>query len=443
MPSNNWHPDLPPKMLTFEDLLPRVRACLQANDTGVFIKPSPTQYPHQWNWDSAAIALGLSHYDLPRAWHEVRGLLSAQWADGMVPHIIYHHGESAYFPPPSFWQTSGLAHGGPIESSGWTQEPLITPVVRALVEKGNPPADLPIIFQQLLRWQRWLHTARDADGSGLTCLFHPWETSDNSPRWMHVFDRITPVNLPPYKRRDMQHVDPAERPRAEDYERYIYLIDLARRNKWDNAWMMKHMPFCVQDVFFCSITHRADEDLRWLAARLNQPLEEIDGWISRTRRVFSERFWDEGRGLFLDWDVRLNAWLPVNTMAVFTPLYAGLATQQQAERLIREHWLNPQEYAPGPDSEWLLPTAAKNERDYSPRRYWCGPIWVIVNWLMHQGLLRYGYHDLAESLRMQTLALIERHGFREYYDPRDGSPLGAKDFAWSAALGLDFASQRR
>jgi hypothetical protein len=36
--------------------------------------------------------------------------------------------------------------------------------------------------------------------------------------------------------------------------------------------------------------------------------------------------------------------------------------------------------------------------------------------------------------------LIEQHGFREYYDPRDGSPLGARDFAWSAALGLELAA---
>lgn len=85
-----------------EALLARVRATLRGNDTGAFIKPSPGQYPHQWNWDSAVIALGLSHFDPARAWAEVVSLLASQWRDGMVPHVIYHHGPSDYFPPPDF-----------------------------------------------------------------------------------------------------------------------------------------------------------------------------------------------------------------------------------------------------------------------------------------------------------------------------------------------------
>jgi hypothetical protein len=429
------------KMLTYRDLLPRVRDCLATNDTGVFIKPSPTQYPHQWNWDSAVIALGLAHYDLDRAWHEVRGLLSAQWADGMLPHIIYHHGASAYFPTPDFWQTAGLPHGSKIQSSGYTQNPVLMTCVRRLVERGAPPVDLGAIFDQILRWHRWLHTARDIDGSGLTCLLHPWETSDNSPPWLYVFDQITPVDVPAYTRRDKAHVPPEERPRPEDYERYMYLIDMGRRSKWDSAWLIRNSPFCVQDVFFATLLHRADEDLRWLGQQLGRDTAEIDGWLARTRAVFDARFWNEAQGTYLNWDVRAKAHIPVLTFTTFMPLFAGLASPAQAERLVREHWLNPAEFAPGPDSAYGVPTAAKNAPFYAPRRYWCGPVWVINNWLLRDGLLRYGYLDLADALGRQTLSLIEQHGFREYFDPRDGSPLGARDFAWSAALGLDLAAQ--
>jgi hypothetical protein len=29
---------------------------------------------------------------------------------------------------------------------------------------------------------------------------------------------------------------------------------------------------------------------------------------------------------------------------------------------------------------------------------------------------------------------VEREGLREYYDPRDGTGMGAVDFAWSALI---------
>jgi hypothetical protein len=54
-----------------------------------------------------------------------------------------------------------------------------------------------------------------------------------------------------------------------------------------------------------------------------------------------------------------------------------------------------------------------------------------------EGLQRYGYDQLVETIRVDTLGLIEDSGFREYYDPRDGSGCGSTDFSWSAALALE------
>ena len=94
------------------DLSLRAMNVLHENDSGMYIKPGPKQYPHQWNWDSALIALGLSHFDLPRALLEIRSLLTGQWEDGMLPHVVYHGIKSDYFPNPNFWQihSSPYAH---------------------------------------------------------------------------------------------------------------------------------------------------------------------------------------------------------------------------------------------------------------------------------------------------------------------------------------------
>lgn len=424
------------------DLRAEAQRVLRLNDRGDFTTPSPNQYPHQWNWDAALLALGWSHFDLARAHAEIRSLLSAQWRDGMVPHIIYHHGASDYFPDPAFWQTGDLAHGGRVPSSGLTQPPVVATVLRLLHERfRNAPEALAFLretYPKVLAWHRWLHTARDADGTGLPCLIHPWESgTDNSPRWLAVLDRIEPHDLPPYRRRDLQHVDPGERPRPQDYERYVYLIDRGRRAGWDSAQLLSTHPFLVQDVMFCSILHRADEDLLALARELGADPSEIQMWLDRTRQVFDARFWDESRGLYLDYDARRGASIPVNTCAAFFPMYAGLAPPDRVARLMAEHWTNPDEYAPGRDSQFRLPSTAKNEPGYSPRRYWCGPVWIITNWFLRRGLLRYNLTDAAETLRAHSLELAESQGFREYYDPRDGSGAGAVDFAWSAALTME------
>jgi glycogen debranching enzyme len=62
-----------------------------------------------------------------------------------------------------------------------------------------------------------------------------------------------------------------------------------------------------------------------------------------------------------------------------------------------------------------------------------------MNWFIIEGLRRYGYDDLADVIRRDTLDLMESAGFREYYDARDGSGCGSEDFSWSAALALELS----
>jgi glycogen debranching enzyme len=74
---------------------------------------------------------------------------------------------------------------------------------------------------------------------------------------------------------------------------------------------------------------------------------------------------------------------------------------------------------------------------FDPIRYWRGPVWVLVNWLVADGLVHAGFADRAQALRVETRALVEE-GFTEYYDPRDGAGIGGRGFSWSAALTLDW-----
>lgn len=428
--------------MTYSALIPLARSVLRANDAGAFTKPGPYQYPHQWNWDSAIIALGLSHFDLPRALAEIRALIGGQWRDGMIPHVVYHISPSDYFPDPAFWQIENSPHAPACATSGITQPPLLAAVIRTIHSRTPIPDFVREVYPALLHWHRWLHTARDADGSGLVCLIHPWESgTDDSPRWLEAMSDITPGDVPLFQRGDTAHVAADERPYQADYERYVHLIDVFRRNCYDPTAVLARSPFLVQDVLFNSILCRADEDLRALALELNEPTAQIDDWLSRMRANFDVHFWDDERGLYFDYNLRTQAPIRVNTAMTFAPLFGGLPGASQTQRLIADHWLHPDEYLPVGFIHYWLTTTSKAEPAWERRRYWRGPVWIILNWLLRDGLRRYGFHDLAEALRRDSLELMLRSGFWEYYDPRDGTGCGSPDFSWSAALTLELLAE--
>jgi glycogen debranching enzyme len=423
-------------------LIDRAISVLRSNDTGVFTKPGPHQYPHQWNWDSALIALGLSHFDLPRAQLEIRALLSGQWQDGMLPHVVYHHVPSDYFPPAGFWQIEGSPDAPDVPTSGITQPPLLATVVSRMNSRTPMPDFINEVYPALLRWHRWLHTARVVDGSSLVCTIHPWESgTDDSPRWLNILTAIQPELLPEFQRGDTKYVPATERPHRAEYERFIYLIDVFRKLRYVPNDLLTHSPFLVQDILFNAILFRADEDLHALAVSIGQPTDEIDDWLGRTQLNFNARFWNDELGLYYDYDVRSGEPIRVNTAATFLPLFAGLPSRKQAQRLVEEHLLNPDEYAPGDDIHHWITTTARAEPAWEPRRYWRGPVWIIMNWFLIEGLQRYGYEDLAEIIRRDTLDLIEAGGFREYYDAHDGSGCGSAGFSWSAALTLELSRE--
>jgi hypothetical protein len=195
-------------------------AVLAGNWSGGSTVPSRRQYPHQWGWDAAYIAIGWSRVDPARAATELESLLAGQWTDGRVPHIVFHPDvpEDAYFPGPAFW-------GGP--TSGLTQPPLHA---RAALEVASRSPDgkafLARVFGRLAAQHAYLAERRDAGGGGLAAIVHPWESGlDNSPAWDAPLAAVElpPEGVEPYGRRDRRHVDAAERPSDADYDRFVHL----------------------------------------------------------------------------------------------------------------------------------------------------------------------------------------------------------------------------
>ncbi len=102
---------------------------MAANDRGGYTVPTDRLYPFQWNWDSAFVAMGFAAYDIDRAYRELERLAEGQWADGMIPHIVFHQPSDTYFPGPDVWRTHHV-----IPTSGITQPPVFAMALRKIYE---------------------------------------------------------------------------------------------------------------------------------------------------------------------------------------------------------------------------------------------------------------------------------------------------------------------
>ena len=202
-----------------EALIEQARAVLAGNDMGAFVRPGRDLYPHQWNWDSALIAIGLARVDPARARAEVRSLLRGQWRDGMVPHIVFHVPNPDYSPGPELWGSAACEGAPDVATSGITQPPVLATAVRVLHEADPDPGFLEEVVPALERWHEWLHATRTNE-EGLVAILHPWEGADNSPRFDAALARVEVDESIAIERTDRRVVAADERPTTSDYVRY-------------------------------------------------------------------------------------------------------------------------------------------------------------------------------------------------------------------------------
>lgn len=268
----------------------QAREVLRANDRGGYTVPTDRLYPFQWNWDSGFVAMGWATFDEPRAFQEIERLLEGQWESGLVPQIVFHAPSDDYFPGPDVW---GIHRTPP--TSGITQPPILAVAARQIWERAkdrtSADARTAAIYPKLLAYHRWWASARDPERTGLVTTLHPWETGmDNSPAWDAALARVPTQTVTPIRRRDTTHVDASMRPRGEEYQRFIHLVDCFRDVGWDDARMVRVSPFRVADIATNAILLRAERDLLVLAGRFGSAAEqsEIAGRIERVERAIGD-----------------------------------------------------------------------------------------------------------------------------------------------------------
>jgi hypothetical protein len=420
---------------------------LSRNHVGGWTKPAPRLYPHQWSWDAAFIAIGLAHHDPDRALREIEHLFDAQWRDGRVPHIVFDPRVPDYWPGPEFWAsaaTSELAPRAPA-TSGLIQPPMHAIAVWRILESAVGPerfhARVAALYPKLLAWHRYLAERRDPEATGLITVYHPWEGTDNTPRWDAALLRLQMGKLAPYTRTDTSLVEAEERPTKTEYDRYLWLVALLRDARYDDETIQRAHPFLIQDVQCSAIFAAACASLERIAEFVGSAAverAEIAAWRKRTTAAVT-RSWDDDLGVVLDFDLRTKAPIRVSTSAGLAVLLLPGLDPDLAERAVLTALGPDFAGAAGLAFPVVLSTALRS-REFRPRAYWRGPAWPVVNWLLWWGLVAHGMAAPAAALRRANLALLSRPaaGFAEYFEPFTGEPLGSLDQSWTAAVALDW-----
>lgn len=429
------------------ELFVEAKKVLSSNDRKLWTVPAADLYPHQWLWDSCFIAIGLRHLNLQRAQTELTSLLRGQWSNGMLPHIIFSPEHSRR--ERELWR-SRLSPYAPhnVHTSGLTQPPLLAEATVSIGKKMKLPERRSWyrqMYPHLLSYHSWFYEDRDPHSEGLIVLLHPYESGlDNSPPWISELRKhsmpwwvaaIEKVHLDQVVnqfRRDTRYVPPGERMSNIEALAYWGALLRLRRKAYNSEAILSRSLFTVEDLAFNSIFIRANEHLVDIAKTIGTQLpEKLSENIVRSRLAF-EQLWEESSGQYFSRSFVSHKLIEESTIATLLPLYAGCINKQRAERLV-ELLNKPRFFRPN----WPVPSVPVNSSHFDPVKYWQGPTWINMNWLIIDGLKRYGFDAQALKLKEKTLELVFKSGMNEYFNPLDGRPAGAANFSWTAALTID------
>ena len=376
-----------------------------------FTCPNSETYPWLWLWDScfhSIVWAQLGRADL--ALSELTLALSAQDADGFVPHVLYLDGSSEY---EAFW--------GRPNTSSITQPPIYGHAIAELTRRGvNVPADL---LARATAGLNFLFESRRRSAAGLIELVHPWESGcDHSPRWDDLvlgsagFDEQTWFSR---KGELLQGIErlPGGAPIGND----AFAVG--------SVAFSAMAAFCATEL--AGVT--GDAGLYRHAAEISDSL--TDRWEPGLRTWV-----DDGPAAFGSGRVRTaEALLPLLTLPSqdsrarsaieggrTTDARSGAGADAQAAAVAAE-LTDAQAFA----GEYGARQVHLQEPTYLPRTYWRGPSWPQLNYLLWIGLQRVGMYAEASVLAETSRRGAVESGWAEYWDGDTGQAGGARPQSWT------------
>ena len=277
---------------------------------------------------------------------------------------------------------------------------------------------LELLYNDLLKWNRWWDKARQADG--LLC----WGSSPYEPVTYRYWELVG-VN-----------------------ETYGGALE----SGLDNSPMYDDVPFdtathrqLLNDVGLSSLYVMDCNLLAKIAEELGQK-RDANELRKRAKKYAGnlQTLWDEESAFYYNKRTDTKEFNRRTSPTNFYPLLANAPTGKQAEAMLEKHLLNPQEFW----GEWVIPATPRNDSAFVDNTYWRGRIWAPLNFLVYLGLRNYDTpkindmrKQLAEKSRNLLLKSWTANGYVfENYNALTGQgddkENSDKFYHWGALLGF-------
>ncbi len=362
-------------------------------------KPAPLE-PDDWTvfgWDSFFNALLLATASGELAWSAFLAGVGSRYPNGNVPN----------------WRSR---RGGTPDRS----QPPVGSFTALKLHRLHPDIDaLAAAYPGLLAWCDWW--VADKDGrprrEGLTPGLLSWGSDTALVP--------SPGQVPPWEEGASGHQRAAWESGQDDLP------------LWDEAeWDPERQVLAMSAVDLCSYRALDLECLSRIARILGDrpTARRLTADYHRLAATVNQVLWSEAAGLYLD---ELPSGHSTRVAASnFLPFLAGIPSPARARRMI-ETLRDPHRFS----GAWMLPTISRDDPAFADQHYWRGSIWPPMNYLVLQGLRRYGFARLAGDLARKGaemfLADRRRTGMcREYFDARTGRGCGQRFQSWGPLLAL-------
>lgn len=408
-----------------------------------FYRPSLQKYsPDQWLWDSGSHMIVWSHRNVTNSILDLRTMLQMQQDDGRIPEEIFWGNRTAE-------QRANLLHNWSSDRfCDLTQMPVLPWSLRAIINATQASSGAAAAEQiagefllPLVKYFRWWRDNRAVDGDSLVYVIHGWESGlDASPAYDQAYGIPVEIPKPPY---------------ALLYPRFDELV-LAYKNIWNwNQSAILHQPHALSGQALFNFFHMKDVGVNSIFAAgwslLGQIAESIgqDGLAKEcyssgnaTADAIMAKMYDpQTRRFFhLYRDVHTGAEMRStrNTVQTIFPLLLPISNvgRDIADSIIAGELTNTSKYW----SAYPVPTTSMDSPSFDPvfseadDLMWRGPTWGFTNWFVIEALTARGYSDVASQLIQRWLALVEKSGIWEMYNPINGDPYGAVGLGMSTLI---------
>lgn len=346
---------------------------------GVIPSYSHNYFTGFWAWDSWKHAAALASFEPELAKNQMRAMFDFQNSKGMIPDCVF------------------------IDSTknNWldTKPPLAAWAVWKIFESTKDKSFLKEFYPRLVKYHKWWYDERDHNKNGL-CEYGSTKDNREAALWESGMDNA------------------------------IRFDDVKMLKNKEDAYSMDQESVDLNSYLY------AEKNYLSKIAEVLDLKEDADTYIKEAevlKKKIQDTFYDKMKAYFFDSKLEPKRLVEVYGPEGWIPLWAMIATPEQAES-VRRTFFDGGKF----DTKVPFPTVSADNPKIDVKGYWRGPVWLDQSYFAIMGMRNYGFTRNARRFTERTFDKIE--GFvksdkpiRENYNPLTGEGLEANNFSWSAA----------